>query len=359
MCAASERNHHVPKFLLGRFASRAHGRTRHVWQFCKERPPVEASTKDVGVVPYFYGPATTGVEERLKRVEGEQARVLVDIEHGAPPHIYEKPLRHLLWLLAVRTNALRQQFADVATTLFDYLEDTAGSDEAMAAMTAVASQECVDLVRKEFQKLPPTYRDRALELLSDPARQRALRGRAAAQIGDLNVQGFVRQVRQLGDSLNFGKHAAGGQIRGLTRLLERADAPEGFAPTHWRLIERPSGTFVLGDSCVFAAAADGRIGSLLALGTSWRHVYLPISSGAVLVGATRAIQDLLDDEVINRASAQLSALHFYASCCTDREIGYIADIGTGVPLLSDSEVATIVRDSWKDLKARDDAAKAE
>lgn len=348
------RNHYVPKFLLNRFASRVQRKTRFVWQFSKERPPVEISTRDAGVSAFFYGQPANGVEDRLQSVEGTQADVLADIDRGVSPAVHSETLRRLLWMLAVRTNALRQQFVAAGTTLLDHLEDSAGSDEASAGMRARIRDECDGQIRQALARLPGAYRVRALELYEDPARQEAFRELIMSQVGDVDFQGFIRWFRErAGDMLDLNKSAAKGQIRGLSALLDRPDAPPVFAPTHWDVIRRPLGTFVLGDGCVFATALDGRVGSPFAFKGTWRAVYLPISSSAVLVAAPCPIDAVLPDESINAASVELGADVFFACRCSEQEKSLVPRIGTGVPLISDDEMAKIARNSWSDRKRKE------
>lgn len=47
--AGKKRSHYVPRFLLNRFASRSQNDTRLVWQFSKEKPPIEISTSSAAV----------------------------------------------------------------------------------------------------------------------------------------------------------------------------------------------------------------------------------------------------------------------------------------------------------------------
>jgi hypothetical protein len=148
----------------------------------------------------------------------------------------------------------------------------------------------------------------------------------------------------------MNKAASNGQIRSLASLLDRAKAPDCFAPTHWQVLERRAGTFVLGDGCVFAASNDGRVGSPLAFKDSWRAVYLPIGSDRVLVAAPCEIVNALSDEEINTASVELSADVYFASHATERQASYVPKIGTGVALLSKGEMTRIAQDSWRDIK---------
>ncbi|MBX3357310.1 MAG: DUF4238 domain-containing protein [Phycisphaeraceae bacterium] len=351
MSATKERNHYVPRFLLNRFASRADGKKRFVWQFSKDRSPKELSTKDVGVSSFFYGKPENGVEERLQGVEETQARALVAVDQGQSPAEHAATLRQLIWMLTVRTNATRQQFAATGSTMMDQLERTAGSDEAKAAMLAQAHRECDDLLRKDLAKLPTPYATRALELLENPARVDAFRDLLTRHVGTLDLQGFLRWARQqAGQLFDFTNVAAKGQIRGLSALLDLADAPASFAPSHWEVIRRPKGTFLLGDGCVFAISMEGRISSPFVFKDTWQAVYCPISSSAVLVASPRPIDGVLSDERINVASVELSDAVFFASQCTDRESEYAARIGTGEPLISEVELAEMARNGWKDLR---------
>jgi hypothetical protein len=73
------RNNHIPRFLLGRFASRSEGGKSWVWQFSSGAEHVETSTRDAAVATRFYDQA---VENALALAEGKLAAVLGRLERG-------------------------------------------------------------------------------------------------------------------------------------------------------------------------------------------------------------------------------------------------------------------------------------
>jgi hypothetical protein len=122
--------------------------------------------------------------------------------------------------------------------------------------------------------------------------------------------------------------------------------PKRFNPGYWRLLHEPTGSVVLGDACAFAVSEDGQCGLLPKLGTSWREVYIPISSKTVLVACKEDRTPSLDLAQINQASAKLASSYVYASRLGDEVNALVPLIGTE-PVLSHSEISDIMENSGR------------
>lgn len=340
-----KRNHYIPKLLLKRFASQTMGKSTLVWLLSRERGPVEVSVRDAGVSSYFYGDPSNGLEDRLSGVESIQAQTLKRIEDGDDPSAHAETLRGLVWTLTIRTNALRSQFTSATARLVGHLADSAGDDDAKAAFAARVEDDLDELLPAELAKLPPRYRDRALQLLEDPDRRHALRDRFRDTLLQTDLQALMHEAFSTIDGV-ISRSVQDGQIRGLTSMLDRGSAPERFAPAHWRVERRQAGAFVLGDGCVFAVDGDGKAGTLLASSGAWGSIYLPVSSSAVLIASSDPIESVLTDDEINAASVALSAECFFSSLCGAREHQLIERIGSRASLMSDEEMARLAKESW-------------
>jgi hypothetical protein len=351
MSGLKRRNHYVPRFLLNRFASRVKGDTRFVWQFSKDQSPIEVSTRDAAVGSFFYGDPANGVEDRLSEVERVQAQALDAVEKGDAPEHHARALRHLIWTLAVRTRALRDQYADAMTVLLDSIQSSARDPAANRALVAMADRQFDQTIADQIAKLPPEMQPRARVILDTPEVRASVRAQLLRAINDLDVEAFIGWLRsQAKGQFNIDGSVADGHVRGIAKLLDRDDAPSGFRPPHWLVVRRPIGTFVLGDCCVWAAGPNSQGSAVLGLGDKLHAVYLPISSRAVLVASFRPIESPPSDADINAASVSYGYHVFFASRRTDDEAALVPSLGTGTPLLSAVEIAEIARDGWVRLE---------
>lgn len=354
---AKRRQHYVPRFLLNRFASRVEGDRRFVWQFARERPPLEVSTRDVGVASNFYGSSATGLEDSLATAESDHAKVLRRIDQGDSPEIYAEQLRDLMWTLSVRTRAMRHRLAEFGNIALKALASTLDSESAERAIKQEASRQFDDRLEAWLLGLPSRYRERATELLADRRRRLALKQRLLGELEAANLaNGMATALSIAAGMADFSDAAAKGQIRGVTGILEKRASPARFAPAHWAVIRKPAGTYILGDACVFARDADGKLGNLITIGAAWKRAYLPISDSAMLVASMSASEADLTDDQINSASVEHSWDSFFASQHTQVEVERSSRIRAGEPLLSINEIMDMARDAWKGLSLDSDSS---
>lgn len=345
--ADRRRNHFIPRFLLARFASKRDGKKSWVWQVSREGEPQEISTRDAAVATDFYGGRETGIEDAFAEAEGHFARALLSIEGGAPIREHEDTVKQLIWTLAVRTRALRQQFAALAHGLADTLIETSRSSQDM--MAQYMRSEFLSLMEKEFSTLPPEEQTAASAAISAPeAREEILEAIEGLMRSPL-PQLFFDQFRDILQDQGMQRVAEGGQVKGLGRLLGDKKAPDSFSPSYWHLHRVDPHPLILGDSCAFAVRTDGRLGSLLPgnRNVKWETIYLPISPHTALVAARRKPTYLLGPEEINRASAGLSWSHIYSSVLNDAVRTMAAAIGSIAPILSEEEILDLASNSWK------------
>lgn len=353
------RNHFVPQFLLRRFASKKPAKASFVWVFERTGEIEEMSTNRTAWHWDFYGEEANGVETGLRSYESQHARTLLRIDAGNSVQDYQEEMRQLVWMLAVRTRALRRQYAAAVSRLLDHYEAHANTEPARTAASRHIRHILPEVLTNAFAKLPPAYGKRAQELLVNPERYKALENTLAAQIDALDMQSFmmwVRQATNLGGKL--ARSAATGQITALEQFLKAPQPPASFSPALWHVERRPKGTFVLGDSCVFATDKNGNASALLAHMRDWQGIYLPISDQSVLIASRRDGIELMSDEDINRASVRLSDQAFYACRRTAREEMYVEEIGRGVPIMTDEELSAIVLKCFRELAEKPPAIHA-
>jgi hypothetical protein len=93
-------------------------------------PPREVLTNNAAVVTRFYGRPETNVEDDFSVAETRFRDILVAIDAGDPPHLYAADLKRFIWLQAVRTRAIREQYTTAADTLLGRFVDWSGTDDA-------------------------------------------------------------------------------------------------------------------------------------------------------------------------------------------------------------------------------------
>lgn len=345
--ADRRRNHFIPRFLLARFASRRDGKKSWVWQVSQEGDALEISTRDAAVATDFYGGAETGVEDAFAEAEGEFARALSRIEKGDSIEDHEGTLRQLIWTLAIRTRALRQQFAKLAHGLTDKIVETASSPQAQDMLAEYMRAEFPRIMEKELSKFPPEERAAVNAVFSAPEiREEMLQAMEGLMRSTFPKEIFGHIRDMVRDRGILQEAAEKGQVEGLIRLLKDSKVPDSFSPSYWQVYKVAPHLMVLGDVCVVAVRADGTFGSLLQGVQEWETLYLPISPSAVLVAARRAPASLLDVEQINHASAGLSWSHLYSSKMSDWVRSLASTIGSIAPILSDQDISDLASESW-------------
>ncbi len=332
------RNHFIPRFLLNRFASRIEGKKYWVWQVAHTGSPIEISTRDAAVTPYFYGTPDSGVEDAFATVETRFGQTLIAIDAGDSPQAHSEDLRQYVWTLAVRTRALREQLIATTDRFLTGFAEFAYTQKARHALTRQLESAVDDQINEMFSKIPYPQGIVAKRLF----RQLAIK-QARALDPALLLTDFVNILRQQ-DIL--GKAGSRGHVQALAALLKSRGAPDSFKPSCWQVLSAPSGIFVLGDACIFAISEDNSCGSLLRFSQTWRELYFPISTSQVIIAKHDTSPPLLDLIDINRASFMLAFSHIYASRMTSDIQNLSTYIGKAEPILSKKEMQGVIEESW-------------
>lgn len=338
-----KRNHFIPQFLLRRFASRQVGKRHWLWQFRVHSEPVEVVTENAALSTLFYGDPTTGVEDAFATREGEQATLLRDLDAGGSPDTRANELRKCVWSLSLRTRAFRSQFTTMAQRGLEHMADADEQtihDAFVRQMPKVLDQ----VMEGVLAKLPPDEARGAREALRDP--------RVAARIKTLAEQQLRKAVPAVRPLLKavaaqLPQESESGHVGGLAALLANWDAESSrIHLPRWTVCQFPANTVVLGDSVAFAVGPDGETGAVGRFTKDLVAVYAPISHSGVLVGRRDDSAPILPLDAINTASAQLSLDTLFASRDTELERTLVEHIGTGEPMVPESELRKLGRDNW-------------
>ena len=316
-----------------------------MWQVPHTGPPIEISTRDAAVTPYFYGTPESGIEDAFARVEARFGQTLTAIDAGEALQGHSEDLRQYVWTLAVRTRALRGQFMATTDRFLSEFAESANSQKARRALAQQLESAIDKQVKELFSKVPS---------LQNIVAQRLFRQLTVEQVKALDLAPlFAEFVNVLRQPRLLGKAANCGHVRALAALFESASVPDSFNPSYWQVLSAPPGSFVLGDACVFAISEDESCGSLLRFAQTWRELYLPISTSQVIIAKHDASPPLLGIDDINRTSYMLAFSHIYASRMTRDIQEFSALIGTAEPLFDHKEMQDVIEGSWDEPASGD------
>ena len=347
--AEKKRNHYVPRFLLNHFASRREKNKHWVWQYRRDEVPIEISTRDVAVESFFYG-RDPGLEKSLGEVEQQMKPVLDQILTGAPVSDFALDLANFVYLLGVRTRALRLQIADSANEVFTELFSEATIPLIEKAVRKEADGRYDEEINKIIAAVPRNRRKVALKLARQRLPKATFLQMIDERLGQIDLRAvLVSQGKQMIPRINFQAAAEDGQLKGLTRLLDAQKTPDPLLNAVWKLVTQSSGAYVLGDACVIATQ-DSKVGSLFRFGsTEWAALYLPLTPRHLLVAYRNEPWQIPQPDQINEYSAQLAENAIF--CCEDteetRRLSLI--IGSGYALIEPSETTRLVNEIWRDL----------
>ncbi|MEP7011119.1 MAG: DUF4238 domain-containing protein [Acidobacteriota bacterium] len=329
------RHHYIPRFLLRRFASRRDGKKSWIWQASKDGSVREVSTRDAAVETDFHGGADTGIEAALSEFETRFSIALSEIDQEATVKGREETLRQLIWTLAIRTRAVRDQFDR-------FIGDLLG-----AAANSFQSESGTRVLMKEIESRLPELLGPELTSLDSVGPQA---DSLLAQVQQMLESGLPQRVffDTLGEEFREDSRLSQqGQLKGLARVIEIGGAPESFRPTGWEIFDFKDHEIVLGDGCIVATIADGQTASLLRPNGAWENIYLPISPSRVLAAGRENPPAPLAD-AINRASAELSVSQFFCSSASAAAPNLVSRIGQRAVILDEVDMQEMFADGWRE-----------
>lgn len=351
MSSGRKRNHYIPRFFLNRFASRRKKSKHWIWQVGRDEHPREISTRDAAVSAYFYGGEETTVERSFASAEARFSDALRALDGGGSADHYADVLRELVWTLALRTLALRRQFAEAGSQLISTLVNSARSEGARRSLGRAVRARFDAELERVLSNVEPQQQQIIRQHLEAPGARERLRDFVEQRAQSPEMQTLLdRFAGMIQRNDRLLSSARDGQIQGLARLLESGGVPESFTPSVWSIHSVKSARFILGDACVVAEMEGGEVGSIMRAGHSWQAVYLPISSSAVLVGKRNRSYGALEVNEINEASAKLARSYIFSSRCETLEKELSGSIGT-MKILTEDEMARLARRAWRDFDA--------
>ncbi len=342
--AIGPNQHFLPRFLQRGFASGRGGRNPLVWYFPRNESISHQRINTIGADAYFYGhPSESPVDERLKARENDFGAMVFKLRKAKASQVIENQLMPELFAhMAVRTKNLRQTFGDSAAELMKRMAAQSDTPEGQARIQRKTQSMIDDEIAKILDQRP--YKS-LLSRLTHTDRDRLL-AQFKAHARNLDIASlFGPALRAVSRVVDFAEAASDGHIKALTKLDDgvppRIDA---LKPLSWSLVVCDAGSFILGDIAVMVQAKHGdALQSPLKENETPFAIVLPISDRHLLAGSQEGPLFVVDADLINRASAELSVDFFIASRRTEREERYVSRLGVRSALFNSTEMDEIVR----------------
>jgi hypothetical protein len=167
-------------------------------------------------------------------METDFHQMLAAIDAGQSPQQHSNGLRQLVWTLAVRTRALREQFVTTIDQFLDKLTESASSEKMRREFLKMLASSMDEQFEQELLKLPPSPRLMGQNLFKIPAIREGLLQLAVEQVQSLDLQAlFAGLAGMIRDQQLLTKSTKKAQVRALATLLEERRIPDWFCPTYW------------------------------------------------------------------------------------------------------------------------------
>lgn len=326
------RHHFLPRLLLKGFASRSDGDKVFIWQFRKEAPAREVSTRDVGVSRYFHG-RTSDIEDKLSSRESAHAGLVRALRNGRLEGGDSPVIADFVATLIVRTKNVRQAMADLGAEMLARFGDALSDDHNLPALNKTLTDSI--LQQPQIRLLLGQLPEQQQRLLLDVGLSRA---------GVPNPALLLRTLFEyVKPQIDIHKASTDAQLRALREDDALAKRRDELARLNWSVAVHPESTFILGDVGP-VARFDGHsdLQAPMRPGTM-RAIYLPVSHQSLLVGHPSSVTNQIDPEELNWAAAELSRDLFVARQDGVRERDYAVGLGRRPDLFDESEIAEGLR----------------
>lgn len=312
----AKRQHFIPRLLLKGFVYRTKGNSAFVHLFLQGDPPREVNIVNVAVARYFYGtPGEGPVDAILTAREGEYGALLDELRRREVRPERKRLMEEFVTHLIVRTKNARDAVTLLGEAAFAAIERSLQTASGRARMRQRVQDNLLSRpeVRDALAGMPPGKRRRA-EKDMRKALSRMDPGEALAQLrreeGGHDLPGMVRRA----------------QFNALGTLGAPPASAGALGRFEWSVVPYYGGGLILGDLGPLAIFG-GEVRSPLHGGAPLEAILLPISTQCLLIGALPDARPLVDEEVVNRTSAEYSRDFLIAAQNTERERAYHELIG--------------------------------
>ncbi len=303
----SRGQHFIPRYLLKGFASRRKGDKYHAFVFRKSRAPFEANIADIGKVHYFHGnPRDRSLESKISKVEEAHAQIVRDLLDGKVDSIAPRALNEFVLHLAFRTRNIREGFRRMCDDAIKVFEERLTREE----YHPKDLQTMLTVLKEELAKwgIHGIGDDLLLRLLKSTELRAQIKDLFAIAKTQIDYRSTSRETQWKWLS---GEEDFGIRLQLMKHLV-------------WKTARSPQACFILGDLGPIARFERSNVfeNTHVADGRPVEAILLPVSSSCLLIGEAKRDTVIIDEEAVNRASAELSNEFFVSSKLTERERTY-------------------------------------
>lgn len=340
MAAQSKKHHYIPQFLLKRFAIEEAGSKKdayRLYQIGRDGRALLQRTSNVAASNYFHGPAENGLESSLAEIEGRFAKMLVALDAGELPSHHSAAISRFVWLQAIRTRAMRQNFTDAGKVMMTRFMEGFRDGRGLEAIAKTVDEDFEGLFVKAISDRPDAktrqqrraFKKKFRKEVAKPGRRDALVA-ALKENTRVTIPTIADQFSQhFIDNGGIAKAVDEGHIKALQGLVSSDKIPDKLQDVAWSLIAFNDQGLLIGDCGAFSIFSDGDTKPTLSGREDWSALICPISRSQALIGKRGDYTFDLTTIEVNSASAKCSTEYIYSSSQDEKTLSLVPFIGTG------------------------------
>ena len=339
---AGRRHHHIPQFLQRKFGLQGTKATKVV-VFRKGAEPFSTNTINYGAERDFYSEGDNFfVDDLITDYESDIQAFLNLLTVGNENALQEREtIAALISHLEMRSAFLRSQLLELSEAIVSFIEKTF-TDRTLLKKMLITS----------IKDNPAILRDAIVESLGKDVPVSALEEFVTPQLEALIGSSISPFVEGFADTLvmmhkSFHGIVKPAHIKALSSHPDEMARRKFYSDLTYSIRNEPSGSFILPDTMV-SFATKNRLTPITQKGDELVEVFLPLSSGSLLVGSRKKMQPRKISE-FNSLLASTSYKSFIA--IEDRpEFRMLSTkIGRNAKLMSEADTKSAFREVLKEL----------
>jgi hypothetical protein len=343
---AGKRQHILPRFLLKGFSSRVEGEKVFASVHGKSNPAFETTIENISVEKHFYGKTDeVSADDEITDLEPSFAYLIDSLRQEKHGFCISDPLiSDFIAHLSIRTKQIRESFREsteyLVERLLEYLSDFENSKKLILNNPKMAKQEVTKLLMNI--PVPDWQKGMVLELMDI----------WLPTLVDEHKEEFAAMIQNLFEEIKpiLPRAVKEGHIKSLARNPAPSTRADGYRQLNW-FIYKADRPVLLGDTgCIFEVTAGRRFKPIDDMADEIVNVFLPITSGLMVVGTRYSSLPRIDEKPFIKAIAKCSYDYFVCSH-SSREIETLSNsIGEWSGILSKKEIEQILNECINDIE---------
>lgn len=336
---AGKAQHHVWRMLQRGFGVKK-GKEYHVFTYETRTPPRQQGTGSFGVEKYFYGPRDSPTDTKITNIENLLQSYIQDARNmsdGEP--LNNQVFPHLVTLLEVRSQFLREELSNVSKKLESSLNHQLGS-------SAIAKELLLAHIRKN-----PKIIEEFLAQQLVPINQRSgIENLIMAYFESLDPQKIAQAFTNLPD-LSLDKWAKDAHNKAILSLQPDSLRIKQNSRFSYFVYKPKGGQLILPDTCV-AFISNKSVGPFSDKDHDAHTVIMPLSSDTAAVGFRQGHRKM-ELKTVNRLLAGCAYKAFLAKT-DDPALRPLANrIGKHAKLIQTKDLRDILSNEWLISKVKE------